>query len=185
MFGWDHHDLQWPTSLQFAEWWPLKFTRSSFECKQPTNQACFVCLVGNTYIFKEEMTLFDIAALPPIFQIIWSETANSLTKRKSAQTIMVGLYLQMIFSFWLIQHFFASTFSRALFREHFFASSKSQRQNVTRPIFGLQACGDKHPKWQSWGRQYQFFFDIISYQHHGPKSDILSCIYHFKKSDIW
>jgi hypothetical protein len=34
------------------------------------------------------------------------------------------------------------------------------------------------------GQQYHFFFDIISYQYHGPKSDILSCIYHFKKSDI-
>jgi hypothetical protein len=33
------------------------------------------------------------------------------------------------------------------------------------------------------GRQYQFF--LILYPYHGPKSDILSCIYHFKKSDIW
>jgi hypothetical protein len=27
-------------------------------------------------------------------------------------------------------------------------------------------------------------FFLISYQYHGPKSDILSCTYHFQKSDM-
>jgi hypothetical protein len=31
------------------------------------------------------------------------------------------------------------------------------------------------------GRQYHFVFDIISYQYHGQKNDIISCIYHLKK----
>jgi hypothetical protein len=40
------------------------------------------------------------------------------------------------------------------------------------------------------GHHYQFYFilfyfDIISYQYQGPKSDILSCKYHFQiKSDM-
>jgi hypothetical protein len=31
------------------------------------------------------------------------------------------------------------------------------------------------------GRQYHFFCDIISYQYHGQKSDIISCIISFEK----
>jgi DNA replication protein DnaC len=34
------------------------------------------------------------------------------------------------------------------------------------------------------GRQYHFFFDIISYQYHGQKNDILSSVYHYFLNDI-
>jgi hypothetical protein len=34
------------------------------------------------------------------------------------------------------------------------------------------------------GRQYHIFFDIISYQYHGQKNDILSSVYHYFLNDI-
>jgi hypothetical protein len=46
------------------------------------------------------------------------------------------------------------------------------------PTFFGGSGGRAGPGLPTRGGQYHFFVDIISYQYHGPKSDILSCIYH-------